>query len=136
MSEERPDISPLSSSFRMLSDAQLAQIHDASLEILGQTGVRVHDSEARDLLGDAGCLISNGDLVKFPAAVVEEAVDHAPSRIVLHHRSGKSQIGLEGRTSYFGTGSDLMHTLDLETGERRLSRLSDVGDSDVDGPAL
>jgi trimethylamine--corrinoid protein Co-methyltransferase len=115
--------------FQMLSDSQLADIHHASLEILRRTGARVHDSEARDLLGDAGCLISDGNLVKFPAAVVEEAVDRAPSRIVLHHRSGKSQLVLEGQTSYFGTGSDLMHTLDLETGERRLSCLSDVKDT-------
>jgi trimethylamine--corrinoid protein Co-methyltransferase len=114
---------------RLLSDEQLKEIHQASLQILGQTGVRVHDTEARDLLGDAGCLISDGDLVKFPAAVVEEAVAHAPPRVELHHRSGESRLVLEGQTSYFGTGSDLMHTLDLETGERRLSRLSDVGDT-------
>jgi trimethylamine--corrinoid protein Co-methyltransferase len=114
---------------RLLSDEQLKEIHQASLQILGQTGVRVHDTEARDLLGDAGCLISDGDLVKFPAAVVEEAVAHAPPRVELHHRTGESRLVLEGQTSYFGTGSDLMHTLDLETGERRLSRLSDVGDT-------
>jgi len=40
--------------FQMLSDSQLAEIHYASLEILRRTGVRVHDREARDLLGDAG----------------------------------------------------------------------------------
>ena len=33
---------------------------------------------------------------------------------------------LEGHRTYFGTGSDLPNTLDLETGERRLSLLSDV----------
>ena len=73
---------------QMLSDSQLAEIHHASLEILRRTGVRVHDREVRDLLGDAGCLISDGELVKFPAAVVEEAVRHAPSRIVLCSNDG------------------------------------------------
>jgi len=116
-------------SFRMLSDDQLEQIHHASLEILRRTGVRVHDTETLDLLGDAGCLISDGNLVKFPAPVVEEAVDHAPSRIDFHHRSGDSRLILEGQNSYFGTGSDLMNTLDLETGERRPSCLSDVRDT-------
>ena len=33
---------------------------------------------------------------------------------------------LEGERTFFGTGSDLPHTLDLETGERRPSLLSDV----------
>ena len=47
-----------SSGSQMFSDSQLAEIHHASLEILRRTGVRVQDSEARDLLGDAGCLVS------------------------------------------------------------------------------
>jgi trimethylamine--corrinoid protein Co-methyltransferase len=114
---------------RLLSDAQLEQIHQASLEILHRTGVRVCDREALDLLLDAGCSASDGDVVRFPAAVVDEAVKQAPSRIVLSHRSGDTQLVLEGQNSYFGTGSDLPNTLDLESGERRLSLLSDVADS-------
>jgi trimethylamine--corrinoid protein Co-methyltransferase len=114
---------------QVLSDSQLKEIHQASLDILQGTGVRVHDSEVRDLLGDAGCLVSDGDLVKFPAGVVEEALQQAPSRIVLFSRDGKPSVYLEERRTFFGTGSDLPHTLDLETGERRLSLLSDVRDT-------
>jgi trimethylamine--corrinoid protein Co-methyltransferase len=122
-------IGSISGGSQVLSDSQLAEIHNASLEILRRTGVRVRDSEARDLLGDAGCLVSDGDLVKLPAAVVEEALRHAPSRIVLCSRTGEPRVCLEGQRTFFGTGSDLLHTLDLETGERRLSRLSDVRDT-------
>ncbi len=114
---------------QMLSDNQLAEIHHASLEILRRTGVRVHDREARDLLGSAGGLISDGDLVRLPAAVVEEALLHAPSRIMLCSRNGEPRVCLEGQRTFFGTGSDLPHTLDLVTGERRRSRLSDVRDT-------
>jgi len=124
-----PDVNPLSSSFRVLSDEQLGQIHSASLQILESTGVRVCDGEVLDLLRDAGCSVGDGDVVRFPAEVVEEAVEQAPSRIVLSHRSGDAQLLLEGPRSYFGTGSDLPNTLDLETGERRLSLLSDVADT-------
>jgi len=114
---------------QMFSDGQLVEIHHASLEVLRRTGVRVRESEALELLGDAGCFVSDGDLVKFPAAVVEDALKHAPSRIVLCSRTGDPSVCLEGRRTFFGTGSDLPHTLDLETGERRLSRLSDVRDT-------
>ncbi len=123
------DVSSLSFGFRILSDSQLTQIHHASLEILRRTGVRVRHGEALDLLRDAGCPISDGDLVKFPAAVVEEAVRSAPSRIVLCDRTSEPRVFLERQRSYFGTGSDLPHTLDLETGQRRLSLLSDVADT-------
>jgi trimethylamine--corrinoid protein Co-methyltransferase len=113
----------------MLSDAQLEQIHRASLQILDRTGARICDSEALELLRDAGCSVSDGDVVRFPAKVIEEAVEQAPSRIVLSHRNGDAQLVLEGQNSYFGTGSDLPNTLDLESGERRLSLLSDVADT-------
>jgi trimethylamine--corrinoid protein Co-methyltransferase len=118
--------SPIPSGFRLLTDAQLEEIHLASLEILRRTGVRVYDAEARALLQDAGCLVSDESLVRFPPAVLEQALDGPPSRVVLCTRTGEARVLLEGSRSYFGTGSDLPNTLDLETGERRKSVLADV----------
>jgi trimethylamine--corrinoid protein Co-methyltransferase len=110
----------------MFSDAQLEEIHLATLEILRRTGVRVHDDEALDLLREAGCVITDGTLVRFPPRVIEEALDAAPPRVVLCKRTGEPGMYLEGCRTYFGTGSDLPNTRDLESGERRLSLLSDV----------
>ena len=112
--------------YRLLTDAQLDEIHLASLEVLRRTGVRVYDAEALALLREAGCVVSDETLVRLPAAVVEDALQAAPSRVVLCDRTGEPRVFLEGRRTYFGTGSDLPNTLDLETGERRLSLLSDV----------
>jgi trimethylamine--corrinoid protein Co-methyltransferase len=120
-------IPSIPSGYRLFSDAQLEQIHLASLEILRRTGVRVYEAEALGLLREAGCTVSDENLVRFPAAVVEDALLYAPSRVVLCDRNGGPRLYLEGGRTYFGTGSDLPHTRDLETGERRLSLLSDVG---------
>jgi trimethylamine--corrinoid protein Co-methyltransferase len=120
------NISPSPSGYRMFSDAQLDEIHLASLEILRRTGVRVYEAESLALLREAGCPVSDENLVRFPAAVVENALLYAPSRIVLCERSGQPRLFLEGHRTYFGTGSDLPNTRDLETGERRPSLLSDV----------
>jgi len=114
---------------QLFDDSQLAEIHDASLKILCDTGVRVRLDDALELLRAAGCQISDGDLVKIPAALVDEALGSAPSNIVLYGRDGEPRVCLEGGQTFFGTGSDLPHTLDLETGERRLSCLSDVADT-------
>lgn len=111
---------------QILTDNQLDEIHEASLEILRRTGVRVHDAEVVEMLHGAGCDVSDTDLVKVSAAAVEEALGHAPSRIVLSDRLGEERLWLEGDNSYFGTGSDLPFTRDLETGERRPSVLADV----------
>jgi trimethylamine--corrinoid protein Co-methyltransferase len=86
----------------------------------------VYEAEALDLLREAGCVVSDETLVRFPAAVVENALLYAPSRVVLCDRNGGPRLYLEGQRTYFGTGSDLPNTRDLETGERRLSLLSDV----------
>lgn len=118
--------SPLPGGYRMFSDAQLDEIHLASLEILRRTGVRVHEAEALALLQDAGCVVSDENLVRFPAAVVEDALRCAPSRIVLCDRTGEPRMHLEGHRTYFGTGSDLPNVRDLETGERRPALLADV----------
>jgi trimethylamine--corrinoid protein Co-methyltransferase len=120
------DISPSPSGYRMFTDAQLEEIHLASLEVLRRTGTRVFEAESLSLLQDAGCTVTDETLVRFPAAVVEDALSYVPSRIVLCNRSGEPRVHLEGHRTYFGTGSDLPNTLDLETGERRLSLLSDV----------
>lgn len=122
-------ISLLASRCRLFTDAQLDEIHLASLEILRHTGVRVYEAEALTLLQDAGCMVEDGTLVKFPASVVEDALLYAPSRIVLCDRTGEPRMYLEGCRTYFGTGSDLPNTLDLETGERRQSLLADVGNA-------
>jgi trimethylamine--corrinoid protein Co-methyltransferase len=114
------------SGYRMLSQAQLEEIHLASLEILRRTGVRVHESESLTLLKEAGCMVTDGDLVRFPPAVIENAIADAPSRIVMCDRTGEPRMYLEGHRVNFGTGSDLPNTIDLESGERRPSLLSDI----------
>ena len=128
---QHPDplyVSVRPSGYRMFSDSQLAEIHHASLEILRRTGVRVYESQSLALLQEVGAIVSDENLVKFPPGVVEQALGYAPSRIVLCNRNGRAQLYLEGHRTYFGTGSDLPNFLDLQTGERRLSRLSDVAD--------
>ena len=121
--------SPAPSGYRMLSEAQLDEIHLASLEILRRTGVRVYEPEALAMLREAGCTVSDETLVRFPAAVIENALQSAPSRVVLCSRTGEPRLYLEGHRTYFGTGSDLPNTRDLETGERRPSRLEDVSNA-------
>jgi len=119
-----PPVHP--SGYRMFTQAQLEEIHLASLEILRRTGVRVHESESLALLKEAGCAVSDGNLVRFPAAVVENAIELAPSRIVMCDRTGSPRMVLEGHRVNFGTGSDLPNTIDLETGKRRPSILADI----------
>lgn len=110
----------------LFSEKDLDEIHSASLEILERTGVRIYHEEAISLLRSAGAYIEDDTLVKIPNDVVTAAIDSSPDRVVLSNRLGERKLFLEGTKSYFGTGSDLVNTIDHETGEHRKSSLEDI----------
>ena len=105
--------------FALLSESQIQDLHLAALEVLRHTGIRFHHQEALDMLKAAGAFVSDGNLAKFPAALVEEAIASAPGRIILCDREGEAAVWLEGTKVWFGTGSDCLNLLDPETGEHR-----------------
>ena len=115
--------------FKQVSDDQIQEIHFASLEILERTGVRLHLQEAVDLLKSAGAYVSEGNLVRIPSHLTEKALVTVPKRVVLCDREGRRIMPLEGRKSYFGTGSDCLNILDHRTDTRRKAKLSDVVDA-------
>src|SRR6056297_2428041 len=111
--------------FEILSESQVKDIHQASLEILKNTGVNIHLKETRDLLKDAGCLVE-GERVFLPPGLVEWAIDAAPSRTYLFNREGKNPLTLGGHNVTFGLGPTLLKMRDPETGERRPFRKQDT----------
>jgi trimethylamine:corrinoid methyltransferase-like protein len=69
--------------FAVLSESELEDLHLAALEVLRRTGIRFHHQEALDMHRVAGAFVSDGNLVRFPSAMVEEAVSSTPGRIVM-----------------------------------------------------
>ncbi|MGQ9502376.1 MAG: trimethylamine methyltransferase family protein [Anaerolineae bacterium] len=111
----------------MLDAAQCEQIHLAALEVLRRTGVRVHQDEALRLLKEAGAHVSDANLVRIPAALVEWALLQAPSYIGLCARgSDQVVVSLCDRNVSFGPGSDCPNYLDPRTGQKRRFTMHDV----------
>jgi trimethylamine---corrinoid protein Co-methyltransferase len=121
-----PQAQPGTGRLTYLSETDKAAIYEAALEIIGAIGMRVHHEGARELLRAAGCTVTDPDLVCIPRELVEQARATAPNMIEVFDRSGEPAMSLGGRNSYFGTGSDLMSTYDLESGEHRPSALADI----------
>ncbi len=111
---------------KVLNRDQAWAIHEAALEILGKTGVRMEHRGALEMLLDAGAESSEGGWVKLPASVVEKALESAPRQIDLYDQQGNEAMCLTNGNAYYGTGSDATFTLDLESGERRRTVLKDV----------
>ncbi len=112
--------------FALLSEEQKEDLHLAALEVLRRTGVRFHHRGALEMLTKAGAFVSDGNLVKFPARLVNEALASPPSRIVMCDRDGAPSMALEGTKTYFGTGSDCLNFLDPETGAHRPFTQADI----------
>ena len=112
--------------FSILSESQLEDIHLGALEVLRHTGIRFHHPGAVEMLKRAGAFVTNGNLIKFPARMVEEALSSVPGRVIMCDRNGKPAVFLEGRKVNFGTGSDCLNLLDPETGEHRAFTQNDI----------
>ena len=111
---------------KVLTREQALAIHTAALEILEKIGFKMEHRGAVEMLTGAGCKVSNGDRVRLPAYLVEEALRSAPRQIALHDQKGNRTMPLVNGNSFYGTGSDAIFTLDLETGERRRTVLKDA----------
>jgi trimethylamine--corrinoid protein Co-methyltransferase len=109
-----------------LSNEDKQRIHRGTLQILQQTGLEILQQEALDLLKGGGCSIGDGNIVQIPESLVEGAIQGAPHEIKIDDRDGNPSMNLGGHRSYFGTGSDLLYTIDVDTQERRQCLLDDV----------
>ena len=112
--------------FRVLSDDQIEDIHLAALQVLEQTGTRVYHDEGVRLLQEAGCQVSDGNLVRIPSWLVKASLATAPERVTVAGRDRAKRITLEYNRIYFGTGSDCPFVLDPCTDERRPFTFQDV----------
>jgi trimethylamine:corrinoid methyltransferase-like protein len=65
-------------------------MHQACLDILQNTGVRLHEQEAIGLLRDAGCSVEDGILVRIPPTW-SSTRSRAPPRNVCSWASSRSR---------------------------------------------
>jgi len=114
------EISTLTPAIRVLSDEQVRDIHYATLEIMENIGIEMQDAQGRELLLAAGAWESNGRL-KIPERLLVDALAKAPSRLPMYNRLGKLTMPLELGKVFFGTGSDTIFTLDVDSRKRRQS---------------
>lgn len=117
----------LTATLRMISLDQAELLHNASLEILERTGVKIFDDGALKLLAEADAFVDmETKIAKIPAHLVKWAIQSAPSRIAVANPAGKRTMFLERNRVYYGSGTDLPDFRDPYTGEIRPALLADV----------
>jgi trimethylamine--corrinoid protein Co-methyltransferase len=113
-----------------LSDKEIASIHETSLKILQEIGVKVLSKKVQSLLAENGAKIDAANsIVKIPNSLVEEAIKKAPEEMVLCGRNPKFDLKLPAKNFPFvATSGFSVFMRDFETGEKRMTKSSDLKD--------
>jgi trimethylamine--corrinoid protein Co-methyltransferase len=99
-------------------------VHEASLEILAETGVEVKHPAALDVLKRAGAKV-DGTRVRLSERLVDEALRSAPRSWLVRSRGRDEVMELQNGNIFYGTGSDCLYVKE-PGGERRRVKVADV----------
>ena len=117
----------LDSQWRVLSERQIDQIHEATLHILGPDGCGVaFKSEAvLSLLKKHGASV-DGEIVRFPSKMVEQAIELSPTEVTLAARNPQRDVVLGHGNIHYTSGFGPTDVLDLDDGHLRPATKSDL----------
>jgi trimethylamine---corrinoid protein Co-methyltransferase len=111
----------------VIKSEQVERIHQASLEILENIGLIVHNQQACEMFKRHGCQIeSSSQLVRFPPAVVEEYRALIPSKFTFHGRDPRYDRTIPGDGPLVVTGSSAPNLIDPVTRCERRSTSADI----------
>jgi trimethylamine---corrinoid protein Co-methyltransferase len=99
-----------------LSPEEIRKIHQASLEVLGEVGVKITHPGVRELLLNSGAVEKGDSVLTFPAALVEKSVQAAPPAVRFADLDGKSEEIRPGAAPLFWAGNALYY---YREGQRR-----------------
>ena len=114
----------------VLSPAELERIHEATLEILEDVGIRFPSDKALAILEQNGCEVDRATQVALlPRKVVMEAVARAPREYTLAGRDADADMLIDGKHCYLSNDGSGVFVFDHKTGEKRPSTKADAATS-------
>lgn len=121
----------------ILSGEDVRRIHEATLSVIKNTGVRFPSKTALDIWEEHGAAVDRDtQVIKAPPKLIEQALAHAPASYVLAARSKEQDLPLDGNHVFVGTDGCGVEVIDLDDGQRRGSTIQDVRDIAVVGDYL
>lgn len=103
----------------VLDPEQLEAIHDNSMRILSEIGIKVLDARSRSYLAHIGCEVDeSSEMVRFDPGLVMEMVAQAPAKVNLHARNPAYDLTLGGDEIIFSGVMAPPFANDLDRGRR------------------
>jgi trimethylamine--corrinoid protein Co-methyltransferase len=114
----------------ILSEAEQERIHQQSLRILQEVGVRYHGGKSLPLLAQHGARIDWQEKIAFiPPELVEHCLATAPRSFVLGARNPAFDFILPAGESRYCIDGTAAFALDFKSGERRYGTHQDIEDA-------
>lgn len=113
----------------ILTPEDVKRIHDATLHIIENVGIRFKSKRALEIWQAHGANVDhNTMIVKAKPELIEEALKKAPPIYPLAARDPSQDLMLDGNHVFVGTDGCGVEVIDIQTGQRRTSCLQDVCD--------
>jgi trimethylamine---corrinoid protein Co-methyltransferase len=111
----------------VLSSSEIQDIHNATMNILENCGVRVPDEALLLLLRSKGLAVDlEKRIVRFNRASIEDALSNIPSQFEIYDREGFPAFILGDGEPRMAAGHNAIFWVDSTTGETRPSTIADV----------
>ena len=112
----------------LMTPSEAAQIHEATLTVLGKTGIKMPLKPDRlEKAQDLGLKYDKSkDRVYFTADVVEKALKSAPAEYTLYSRNPENDLVIDSKHGYLTSDGSATRIMDIDTGEIRNSVTKDL----------
>ncbi|TGE39206.1 trimethylamine methyltransferase [Desulfosporosinus fructosivorans] len=101
----------------ILDQEKFEQIHEASLHLMENVGMKIGGTRALKLLHDNGAVTTGDGLTIIPRGLVERALKSVPKELVLYTRDGEPSMKINNDNPvYFGTHADQLELVDPLSG--------------------
>jgi len=109
-----------------LTEAEVLKIHHAALEALATIGLADAPESGVAYLTGAGAVQGDDGRIRFPPAVVEDALAKANRSVILHSRDAQHDLDLSGNRVHYGTAGAAVHLVDIDGQNYRESTIADL----------
>jgi trimethylamine:corrinoid methyltransferase-like protein len=111
---------------RVLSDEECSRIHEETLRILFENGVRIDTARGREYLNQAGALVDESThTVRLPRELVEECLKQAPKDFSLGARRTERSLPMNRGQCAVILDGGAIYTYDAEVKVRRPATMND-----------
>ena len=131
LSEEMRPVKPglEGGSFKPLDAAAVKAIDQTVFQILEEIGLSQAPPSGVEYITNVGAILGDDGRMRFPRAVVENALATCARHITVYGQDPKNDLLLSGSRVHYGTAGAAVHVVDLAKNEYRESYLADIYDA-------